>query len=222
MMTPSTLRIALLATVTTSTLLVAQGEGQPKPITAAQALKLGPENLTDLTDPSEAGQDQAALLYATAKRLQTESTLAKRDLQAVLTLKEWRDAIHSCRESVYSLAYIINGGGTMYSHGSARDIAEVEDFLASFAQQLPLAEGVGDANATQQLDEAMAFLKKLKVSDLGDAETNNEAQKNLKEELDRSLPAWESLKFMIGSLPAAQAKQVVAFTVKSLTWLKEE
>lgn len=215
-------RFALLATVTVSTLLVAQDETASKPITAAQALKLGPENLTEWTDPSEAGQDRAAVLYATAKRLQTENTLAKRDLQAVLTLQEWRDAIHPCRDSVFSLAYIINGGGTMYSHGSARDTAEVEDFLASFAQHLPLAEGTGEAKATQQLDEAVAFLKKLKVSDLGDADANKEAQKNLKVELQRTLPAWESLKFMIGSLPAAQAKQVAAFTVKSLSWLKEE
>ena len=221
-MTPSALRLALLATMTASTLLVAQDEGRPKPITAAQALKLGPENLTDLTDPSEAGQDQAAILYATAKRLQTENTLAKRDLQTVLTLEEWRAAISQCRESAFSLAYIINGGGTMYSHGSARDTAEVEDFLAGLASSLPLAEGEGDAKATQKIDSAMTFLKKLEANDLGDADANKEAQKNLKEEIERILPHWEGLKYMISAVPAAEAKKIATFTVSCLSWLKEE
>jgi predicted pyridoxine 5'-phosphate oxidase superfamily flavin-nucleotide-binding protein len=218
----STLRLVLLATLTASTLLVAQDEGQPKPITAAQALKLGPEKLTDLTNPSEAGQDQAAILYATAKRLQTENALAKRDLQAVLTLEEWRTAIQPCRESVFSLAYIINGGGTMYSHGSARDTAEVEDFLAELASSLPLAEGEGDAKATQQIDNAMTFLKKLDVGDLGDADATKEAQKNLKEEIERIMPHWEGLKSMISAVPAAEAKKIATFTVSCLSWLKDE
>jgi len=107
---PALVRASLVITALTLGTVSAQDEDKPKMITAAQALKLGPEGLTELTNPSEAGQDQAAMLYATAKRLQTENTLAKRDLQAVVTLEEWRTAISQCRESAFSLAYIINGG----------------------------------------------------------------------------------------------------------------
>jgi len=125
----------------------------------------------------------------------------------VLTLQERRTAIQQCRESAFSLAYIINGGGTMYSHGSARDTAAVEDFLAELASSLPLTEGEGDAKATQQIDNAMTFLKKLKVGDLGDAVANQEAQKNLKEEVERVIQHWEGLKFMISAVPATEARE---------------
>jgi len=219
---PALVRASLVITALTLGTVSAQDEEKPKVITAAQALKLGPAGLTELTNPSEAGQDQAAILYATAKRLQTENTLAKRDLQAVITLEEWRTAISQCRESAFSLAYIINGGGTMYSHGSARDTAEVEDFLAELASSLPLAEGEGDAKATKQIDNAMAFLKKLKVGDLGDEAANQEAQKSLKEEIERVIPHWEGMKYMISAVPAAEAKKIATFTVTCLNWLKEE
>ncbi len=215
-------RASLVITALTLGTVSAQDEDKPKVITAAQALKLGPEGLTELTNLSEAGQDQAAILYATAKRLQTENTLAKRDLQAVITLEEWRTAISQCRESAFSLAYIINGGGTMYSHGSARDTVEVEDFLAELASSLPLAEGEGDAKATKQIDSAMTFLKKLKMGDLGDEAANQEAQKSLKEEIKRVMPHWEGMKSMISAVPAARAKKIASFTVTCLNWLKEE
>jgi len=97
--------------------------------------------------------------------------------------------------------------GTMYSHGSARDRAEVEDFLAELASSLPLAEGEGDAKATKQIDSAMTFLKKLKVGDLGDEASNQEAQKSMKEEIELVMPHWEGMKYMISASASSRSQK---------------
>lgn len=191
------------------------------PLTLSRALKLGPEKLAEQTDGSEAGQDHAAHLYAAAKRIETDSALAQRDLEQVVVLDSWRDAISACRRGSCSLAYIVNGGGTMYSHGQARDCAEVEDFLATFAMSLPLPEGKGSAKAAKQVEDAIAFLKNLKVFESGDADADKKSRADLADEVKRVSEAWETLKYMIGELPPEQAAKVAAFAASSLGWLKE-
>lgn len=202
--------------------LFAQDAEAPQPVPLAQALKLGPEKLTKFTDESEAGMDAAAILYATAKRVATERELAEKDVHLVLQLDTWRDAINECRESAYSLGYIVNGGGTMYSHGSARDQADLEDFLASFAKTLPLAMGKGSPKAKKKFDEALAVMKTLKVFESGDPASDKEARTNLTNEVKRVSQSWETLQSMCEELPAEQAMQVAAFATDVLKLLKEE
>ena len=191
------------------------------PLTQSRALKLGPEKLAEQTDGSEAGQDHAAHLYATAKRIETESALAQRDLEQVVVLESLRDVISACRRGSCSLAYIVNGGGTMYSHAQARDGAEVEDFLASIAKSLPLPEGKGSEKAAKQIDDAITFLKKLEIIETGDNDADKKSRADLAEEVKRVSEAWESLKYTMSELPAEQAAKMAAFAVKSLGWLKE-
>ena len=196
-------------------------DDRKKPVPMALALKLGPEDLTQYTDPSEAGQDNAAFLYATAKRVETESVLARRDVALVIELQHWRASLRKCRNGSSSLAYIVNGGGTMYSHGQARDCAPLEDFLAGLSKRLPLAKGKGDARAAKQVDDAVAFLKKLKPFDEGDATSTKAAKAELAAELKQVLESWTELKSMIGELSPDEAKRVADFAVESLGWLKE-
>ena len=191
------------------------------PLTLSLALKLGAENLTSYTDGSEAGQDQAAHLYAIARQIETERTLAQKDLKQVAALREWRDAISKCRRDATGLAYIVNGGGTMYSHGGARDGAAVEDFLAELAKRLPLAEGKGSAKAVKKIDATIEFFKTLTAPADGDADSNKEAKASLAARVQQSIEHWESLKYMSGEVSAEEAGRIVTFASDSLAWLKE-
>ncbi|MFZ4681458.1 MAG: hypothetical protein ACOYMS_03060, partial [Terrimicrobiaceae bacterium] len=193
--------------------ICAEDSPDEAPVTAARALKLGLDGLLESTDPSEAGQDRAAQLYAVAKRLETENLLAKRNLELVFTLDEWRDVLSGCRRGSCDLAYIVNGGGTMYSHGAARDIAEVEVFLAGLSRNLPLASGEGSARAKGKIDDSIAFLNALKPFDSGDAAADKEANSNLAAERERVIAHWEVLKSMISEIPAGQAEKIATFAV---------
>src|SRR5262249_38110869 len=97
--------------VMAGSLFAEEGSEKKEPLTISRALKLGDEGLTEYTGLSEVGQDEAAELYAAAKRITTEQELGQKNLQLVLDLQSWREAISACRRSIYSLAYVINGGG---------------------------------------------------------------------------------------------------------------
>ena len=160
------------------------------------------------------------MLYATARRIETENVLAQKNLEVVIALDEWRRVLSQCREASCNLAYLVNGGGTMYSHGAARDCVAVEDFLAEFAKAMPLPEGKGSTKAQQKVAGAVAFLKKLKPFDSGDAASDKQAKAELNSEVAKVLEHWESLKYMLDELPADQADKMAAFAVDSLDWLK--
>lgn len=203
--------------------LAADDEGQDtKPVTMKRALELGPEKLAEATNSSEAGQDWAATLYTLAKRIETEKFLSEKDLELVMQLDSWREVIGQCRQSAFELGYVINRGGTRFSHEGTRDAAKLEDFLSRFARKLPLQEGDGDAKALRLIDDAIASLAKLKVVDLGDAKTNAAAAKELAEEIERVNEFWETLKGKIEKLPPAAAIDVAEFATQSLSLLKEQ
>ncbi|MBK8041014.1 MAG: hypothetical protein IPK22_28350 [Verrucomicrobiaceae bacterium] len=212
------LRLTLIALV--APMLSLAQDGGLKPVTSAQALKLGPEKLAEFTeDESEVGMDEAARLYATALRLKTENALAKVDLRQVNQLNTWREMITACRLSPFGLAAIINGGGTMYSHGAARDASEVEDFLAGVAADFPPAEGEGSAKARKMIQQNVAFLKKLKP---GELVTEKEDRANFAAEVKKACTDWENLGYLADSLPAEVAEQIVTFAAGTMEWLKEE
>ena len=215
-------RLSLAVVLTNTTpLRAADNDDKPEPITAAQALKLGVEGLAEKLGPSEIDQDEAARLYATAKRLETEQALAKKNLKLVTELEDWRSYLESCRGHAYTMAYVVNGGGTMYTHGHARDCAEVEDFLATLAKRLPLAEGKGDPKASKQITDSIAFLKKLKPYDSGDAKADKTAKAELATQFKAAEEHWTNLRYAIEAIPAEDAKKIAEFVVDSLGWLKE-
>jgi hypothetical protein len=213
--------LAVLAIAAASQVVVAQNaDEKQETVTMQKALKLGADGLTQVTGDSEVGQDQAAHLYATAKRIETEHVLAQRNLQLVIDLGDWREQIAQCRSDFYALAYIVNGGGTMYTHGDARDCASLEDFLADLAKRLPLAEGKGDPRAAKTIDDTMKFLKTLKPYDSGDAKEMKQVKANLSAQVKQTSGHFEALKGMISSIPAVEARKIAEFAIDPADWLK--
>ena len=208
--------LTIVAFVVGGHLAVAQdAREKPDPIPISEALKTGADNLTEKTGTSEVGQDRAARIYAAARRIETEHALAEKDVKLVLALQEWREALTNCRADFCSLAYIVEGGGTMYGHAQARDCAEVEDFLGNISKKLPLdGKGKGDAKAMKQIDDTTAYLKKLKPFD-------KETKSELVEKIKEANQHFEVLKGMISEIPAEEARKIAEFSVAPLGWLKE-
>jgi hypothetical protein len=216
----TTLRLTLIA-LACPLLSIAQDESM-KPVTAELALKLGAEKLASeyMKDESEAGLDEAAQLYAAALRLKTENALAKKELRDVFTLDHMRETLSRCRETAIDLGGFISGGGTMYSHASARDSAEVEDFLAKLvAAGFPPPTGEGSAKARKTIEQNVAFLKKLKA---GEAANDKEMLAEFNKYRQEGLQAWENLGYLIDGLTPNQAVAFVGFASDTMEWLKEE
>src|SRR5260370_3628526 len=109
--------IPLLLLITTADSGFAQDADEKKePVTVSQALKVGEEGLTEYTGLSEVGQDQAAELYAAAKRITTEQALGQRNLQLVIDLDGWRTVITQSPGSGMSMGFITTDAGPMYVH----------------------------------------------------------------------------------------------------------
>lgn len=197
-----------------STLLPAQ-DGEHKPITQAEALKAGPEKLVDiLGDESEAGLDQAALLYATAKRLETETKLAAKDLLLVQQLDELRGPLTHWQDEIMAIGYISTGGGTMWSHQSARSSAGREDFLATVAAKMPFK--VSEEGQPNQVWAAVKkTLQKLQLPKSA-SEFDPEAKTKWDDQKEKLLQYWEEMDFALSSLSKDQADAVAAYAKQSL------
>lgn len=190
------------------------GNEKNEPLPMSQALKLGEEGLLEYTGTSEIGQDRAAEFYATAKRITTERTLGQKDLRLVLDLQDWRQSISDCRKSCYPLAYIVNGGGTMYTHGERRDCSAVEDFLAELSKTLPFAEAKGDPKADTVIDHTIGLIKNLRAS--------KEQKSQLADAVKRATESFANLKNLVDEIPAEQAKKIVDFATDSISWVLSE
>jgi hypothetical protein len=203
--------IPLLLVITTAGSGFAQDADEKKePVTVSQALKLGEEGLTEYTSLSEVGQDQAAELYAAAKRITTEQALGQKNLQLVIDLDGWRTVIAQCRRSCMSVGFIINNGGTMSGHQARRDSVAVEDFLAEMSKTLPLPEAKGDPKALEVIDRTIALIKKLK------ADRNQKSE--LAERVKSATESWTNLRDMIAEIPAENAKKIVYFATDPVSW----
>jgi len=195
--------------------IFAQDANEKKePLPVSQALKLGEEGLIEYTGSSEVGQDRAAEFYATAKRITTEQTLGQKDLRLVLDLQSWRQAISDCRKSFFSLAYVVNGGGTMYSHGERRDCSAAEDFLAEFSKSLPLGEDKGDPKAAKVIDHAIELIKNLKA--------DRDQKTQLADGITRATESFTNLKHMVDEIPGEQAKKIADFATEPMWWVLSE
>jgi hypothetical protein len=186
-----------------------------EPVTTSLALKVGEDGLTEYTGLSEVGQDEAAEFYAAATRITTEQALGEKNLQLVLELENWRDLISACRRSIDSLAYFVNGGGTMYSHGERRDVSSVEKFLADFSKSLPLRDGQGDPKAAQVIDRTIALIKNLRAPQY--------PKSQLTEAVKRAAESFTHLKEVIAGIPAADARKIVTFATDGVSgWLLDD
>jgi hypothetical protein len=202
-------------------LALAQDEGI-KPVTAMQALKLGPEKLASehTQDESEAGQDEAAKLYAAALRLKTENALAQKELRDIFTLDHMRKTLSRCRGSSIDLAGFINGDGTTFSHASIRDCAAVEIFLSKMVELgFPPPSGKGSAKARKSIEEHIACLKGLKP---GQAANDKDTLADFNILLQKSLQAWENLGHLINALNSDVAEAFVETALDTTKWLRVE
>jgi hypothetical protein len=203
--------IPLLLLITTAGSGFAQDPDEKKePVTVSQALKLGEEGLTEYTGLSEVGQDQAAELYAAAKRITTEQALGQKNLQLVIVLDGWRTIIAQCRRSCMSMGFITNNGGTMSGHQARRDSVAVEDFLGEMSKTLPLPEAKGDPKALEVIDRTIALIKELK------ADRNQKSE--LAERVKSATESWTNLRDMIAEIPAENARKIVYFATDPVSW----
>lgn len=192
-----------------------ESDEKKPPVTISLALKVGEEGLTEYTGLSEVGQDEAAECYAAATRITTEQALGEKDLQLVLELQNWRELISACRQSTDLLAYFVNGGGTMYSHGQRRDVSSVEKFLADFSKSLPLPDGKGDPEAAKVIDRTIALIKNLRAPQYPKSE--------LTEPVKKAIESFTRLKDVVGGIPAADARKIVTFATDEISgWLLDD
>lgn len=203
-----------VATITAGLVLGQDANKSQEPVTVAQALKLGEEGLTAYTGLSEVGQDEAAEYFAAATRLTTEQALGEKNLQLVLDLQTWRELITACRRSIDSMAYTVNGGGTMYSHGERRDVSSVEKFLADFSKRLPLPDGKGDPSADKVIDRTIALIKSLRAP---------ERKSELAERVKSATESFTNLRHMVDGIPAEDAKKIAMFATDGVSgWLLDD
>ncbi|MBK1831231.1 hypothetical protein JIN77_10870 [Verrucomicrobiaceae bacterium R5-34] len=104
---------------------------QSGPLNTSEVLQLTLEQLAEkLGDQSEVGHNEAAQIWATAQRIQTDAVLGKTSVQAVRELNQWRQVLNDWSDLKLRVRAVHSGGGTMWSHLSARNDAPIESFLA--------------------------------------------------------------------------------------------
>jgi hypothetical protein len=203
--------LPLVSVIALSGSVFAQDADEKKePVTISEALKIGEEGLTEYTGLSEVGQDQAAELYATAKRIRTEQALGQKNLQLVIDLDGWRTVIAQCRKSCMSLGFTTNNGGTMSGHQARRDSVAVEDFLSEMSKSLPFSDGKGDPKALEVIDHTIGLIKKLK------ADRNQKSE--LAERVKSAIEDWTRLKDIIAEIPAENARKIAFFATDPVSW----
>jgi hypothetical protein len=198
--------------------LPATGQGGEPAVTLAEALRSGPEKLAEeLEDTSEAGWDRAAALYATARRLETESKLGARDLFLVQELERVREAMVQFNWDSSDAGYLMAGGGTMWSHGSVRALAWIEDALAEVAERMP------DALREHADHPEMVALRK-RVEALGLppdlADVDPDAAAGWPPRKQRLVEATEQLGWALGSLRPEDAKPLLELAERSVRTLE--
>jgi len=124
-------------------------------------LKLGPEELAvKLGNPSEAGLDRAARIWAAAKRIETEGRLAGRSVRRVMVLGQLRRALDGWQDLQLEIVSVESGGGTMWGHMMSRNDAELEKFLAGITDGLVIEEKDPEAEGAKALDAMLPAAEK--------------------------------------------------------------
>lgn len=191
------------------------GSSLAEDIPQERVLEMELEGLAEvLGDRSEAGEDRAARIFATAKRVETENRLAKQGVARVVRLDDWRGAIERWQDLQLETRAREAGGGTMWGHLAARDDVELERFLAAHADELSKApktpvdpatlDLLGPAQA--RLDAAEDLIKELEMPAFD------------RKDLDQRLEIAQSmLSFLIGSVDSAETRTAVTQWITALS-----
>ncbi len=137
----------------------------PGALSAKSILAKDPDTIaSDLHDVSEAGQDRAARIWATAKRLETETKLAATSVPGVMQLDYWRQTLNRWQDLWLDLRSVESGGGTMWGHFAARNDATLEKFLAAQCEGLSMDFSDSEENVSLDvLGRAAKHVQKGKV-----------------------------------------------------------
>ena len=182
-------------------------------MSATAVLKYTPDKLAQkLGNVSEAGEDDAAQLWASAKRLETEAILGKTSVQAVRRLNYWRKVLNQWEDRKLEARGIESGGGSMWSHLSQRNDAWIEKMLAKHMVELSKErEDQGKAFTIDLLKPINAIIDTgLKEFDDDQQDVKNHA-KQLKLQLEDT---FGNLQYLIRSLPEGKARAAVIEMVK--------
>jgi hypothetical protein len=193
-----------------------------EPKSATDILAVDPAMLAELLDDnSEVGEDRAARLWATAKRLETENKLAESSVSRVIRLAEWRDVLTGWQDILLEIRAFKAGGGTLWGHLASRDDADLEIFLASHANDLtneppdPIErkpQALGNP-ALIMIDKGAEFQKQY----LGEDSTKQAAE--LKERFEK---ARSALEHQVALLPGGEIRKSVTNWAENLTKDSEE
>ncbi len=192
---------------------VTNSHAEEKPMSISEVLKHTPEQLAEkLGNRSEAGENHAARLWASAKRVETDYVLGKTSIQAVQRLNEWRELLNTWQDLKLQARAMESGGGTMWNHMSARNDAWIEMFLAKHVTSLSAQpKGNGKKFETDYLKTINARID-AGVKEFGkDMEYIREQSAPLKAELKNT---YSYLQYMLKTLPDGPVKKAVIEMVK--------
>lgn len=207
-------RTSFLAPVAALLLLTPTLPAAERPILVGDSLeavlKLTPEELAEkFGDPSEAGTDRAARLWAVAKRVETESRLARRSVRRIMVLNHLRSSLDVWQDLQLEITYIDAGGGTMWGHLMSRNDATLEEFLAGIADHLLVVELDPDVQATKEVDDLLLAAEKW----LKKVEESRELSEGLQEEVvsirERLKGAHEQLKWAFAAIGDKETEEKV-------------
>jgi hypothetical protein len=123
---------AKLTVLVACSLLSVQAQTLQVPCALAEQINLSSFTLLGDYNGSEAGQDDAAADYA-----ECQSRALTRSLSRMASLSSRMGALRTLyrqlNEADGTLAYIMEGGGTMYSHGIPRSFPDIEVTLKTLA-----------------------------------------------------------------------------------------
>ncbi|MDG0993190.1 MAG: hypothetical protein P8O22_00495 [Akkermansiaceae bacterium] len=184
-----------------------------KPMTLSDVLQYTPAQLVkEMGYAGEAGENRAAKIWAAAKRSQTNYTLGKNSVQAVLRLEEWRMMLNEWEDLKLQARAIESGGGTMWSHMSIRNDAWIESFLAQHAIQLSAEPKPSDVQFTANYLKTINAKIDAGVNKFGnDTPSIQDQSKLLKKKLQNT---YFYLSSLLNTIPSGSVKTAVVDMVK--------
>lgn len=173
----------------------------------AEVLKHTPEELAQkLGNSSEAGEDYAAQLWASAKRAQTDAALGKTSVQAIQRLNQWRQVLNSWQDLKLHAKGIESGGGSMWGHLSARNDADIEAFLAKHVSTLSAEPTEGGKPFESNYLKTIHALIDAGTKEFKEMDYLQEMAASTKKELQT---AYANLQYLLRTLPEGDVKKAV-------------
>lgn len=199
--------------IITLCVLLSNSFAAEKPMTISNVLQYTPAQLVkEMGYAGEAGENRAAKIWAAARRSQTNYTLGKKSVQAVLRLDQWRMMLNEWEDLKLQARAMESGGGTMWSHMSIRNDAWIESFLAQHAIQLSAKPKPSDVQFTANYLKTINAKIDAGVNKFGnDTPSIQDQSKMLKKKLEN---AYFYLSSILNTLPSGSVKTAVVDMVK--------